>query len=103
MRAAPSPTVLTPSLPLPHPQERTKNAQFIIISLRNNMFELADRLVGIFKTADVTKSITINPKAIADALGVQSGQENTGAGAGGEGGKGAGAGAPRTAAARAGL
>ena len=27
-------------------KERTKNAQFIIISLRNNMFELADRLVS---------------------------------------------------------
>ena len=26
-------------------KERTRNAQFIIISLRNNMFELADRLV----------------------------------------------------------
>ncbi|KAI8809944.1 RecF/RecN/SMC [Cladochytrium replicatum] len=42
-------------------KERTKNAQFIIISLRNNMFELADRLVGIYKTHDMTKSITINP------------------------------------------
>ncbi|CAG8544867.1 13952_t:CDS:10, partial [Acaulospora colombiana] len=31
-------------------KERTKNAQFIVISLRNNMFELADRLVGIYKT-----------------------------------------------------
>ena len=31
-------------------KERTKDAQFIIISLRNNMFELADRLVGIYKT-----------------------------------------------------
>ena len=29
------------------------------------MFELADRLVGIYKTHDVTKSITINPKKIA--------------------------------------
>jgi hypothetical protein len=48
-------------------QERTKNAQFIIISLRNNMFELADRLVGIYKTHDVTKSITINPKLVAAA------------------------------------
>ena len=28
-------------------KERTKNAQFVIISLRNNMFELADRLVGM--------------------------------------------------------
>ncbi len=30
-------------------KERTKNAQFIIISLRNNMFELCDRLFGIYK------------------------------------------------------
>ena len=30
-------------------KQRTKNAQFVIISLRNNMFELADRLVGIYK------------------------------------------------------
>ena len=44
-------------------KERTKNAQFIIISLRNNMFELADRLVGIYKTDDATKSVTINPSA----------------------------------------
>ncbi|XP_005096414.1 structural maintenance of chromosomes protein 4 [Aplysia californica] len=42
-------------------KERTKNAQFIIISLRNNMFELADRLVGIYKTHDCTKSVTLNP------------------------------------------
>lgn len=32
-------------------QERTKDAQFIIISLRNNMFELADRLIGIYKVS----------------------------------------------------
>lgn len=44
-------------------KERTKNAQFIIISLRNNMFELADRLVGIYKTNNCTKSVTINPRA----------------------------------------
>ena len=44
-------------------KERTKNAQFIIISLRNNMFELADRLVGIYKTDNSTKSVTIDPKA----------------------------------------
>lgn len=46
-------------------QERTKNAQFIIISLRNNMFELADRLIGIYKTHDCTKSVTVNPNLIA--------------------------------------
>ncbi len=42
-------------------KERTKNAQFVIISLRNNMFELADRLVGIYKTDNATKSVAINP------------------------------------------
>jgi len=47
-------------------KERTKNAQFIIISLRNNVFELADRLVGIYKTNDCTKSITIDPKAFSN-------------------------------------
>lgn len=45
-------------------KERTKNAQFVIISLRNNMFELADRLVGIYKTDNKTKSISVNPSAI---------------------------------------
>ena len=40
-------------------KERTKNAQFIIISLRANMFELADRLVGIYKTDNSTKSVVI--------------------------------------------
>jgi structural maintenance of chromosome 4 len=29
-------------------------------SFRNNMFELADRLVGIYKTDNCTKSVTIN-------------------------------------------
>ena len=46
-------------------KERTKNAQFIIISLRNNMFELADRLVGIYKTNDMTNTITIDPSQFA--------------------------------------
>ena len=48
-------------------KERTKNAQFVIISLRNNMFELADRLVGIYKTNDATKSVTINPRTFAES------------------------------------
>ena len=46
-------------------KERTKNAQFVIISLRNNMFELADRLVGIYKTDNTTKSVAINPGGLA--------------------------------------
>ncbi|KAM9318432.1 structural maintenance of chromosomes protein 4 isoform 2-T2 [Pholidichthys leucotaenia] len=44
--------------------EQTKNAQFIIISLRNNMFEIADVLIGIYKTNNTTKSVGINPKTI---------------------------------------
>merc|ERR1712139_495486 len=42
-------------------KERTKNAQFIVISLRNHMFEMADLLVGIYKTHDISKSVAINP------------------------------------------
>jgi structural maintenance of chromosome 4 len=44
-------------------KDRTKDAQFVVISLRNNMFELADRLVGVYKTDDATKSVTIDPKS----------------------------------------
>jgi structural maintenance of chromosome 4 len=43
-------------------KDRTKNAQFIIISLRNHMFECADRLMGIYKTHDQSKSVTISPQ-----------------------------------------
>ncbi|KAG8044397.1 hypothetical protein GUJ93_ZPchr0054g2852 [Zizania palustris] len=49
-------------------KDRTKDAQFIIISLRNNMFELADRLVGIYKTDNCTKSITVNPASFAESM-----------------------------------
>ncbi|PSN62618.1 RecF/RecN/SMC protein [Corynespora cassiicola Philippines] len=40
----------------------TKNAQFIVISLRNNMFELSSRLVGVYKVNHMTKSVTIENK-----------------------------------------
>ncbi|KAI0830883.1 RecF/RecN/SMC protein [Trametes gibbosa] len=41
-------------------KDRTKNAQFIIISLRNDMFELSHRLIGIYKTSNATRSIAID-------------------------------------------
>lgn len=60
---------------------QTKNAQFIIISLRNNMFELSRRLVGICpssrlrerleltagsdKTNNTTKSIAVDNTDLA--------------------------------------
>lgn len=43
-------------------RERTKNGQFIVISLRNNMFELANQLVGIYKVNNMTKSIALQNK-----------------------------------------
>ncbi|EGR34361.1 SMC4 structural maintenance of chromosomes 4, putative [Ichthyophthirius multifiliis] len=48
--------------------DRTKNAQFIIISLRNNMFELANKLVGVYKTNDATKTICIIPSLILQKI-----------------------------------
>lgn len=47
---------------------QARGSQFVIISLRNNMFELADKLVGIYKTFDVTKTITINPQAVQQEI-----------------------------------
>ena len=42
-------------------KERTKSAQLIVISLRNHMYELSNQLVGIYKTADTTKTIFVVP------------------------------------------
>jgi structural maintenance of chromosome 4 len=39
---------------------RTTDAQFIVVSLRNNMFELANRLIGIFKVQDCMSSLAID-------------------------------------------
>lgn len=40
-------------------QERTKNTQFIIVSLRNIMNELSDHLIGIYKTDNCSKNISL--------------------------------------------
>ena len=40
-------------------KDRTKNAQFIIISLRNQMFCLASMLIGIYKTDNTTKTVRV--------------------------------------------
>lgn len=64
-------------------KERTAGAQFVIISLRNNMFELAERLVGIYKTDNATKTVAINPGqfALRNQQQGQQGQEGQGQGA----------------------
>ncbi|KAG2342387.1 RecF/RecN/SMC protein [Suillus weaverae] len=38
-------------------KDHTKNVQFIIISLRNDMFELSHRLIGIYKIANATQLV----------------------------------------------
>ena len=48
-------------------KERTKNTHFVIISLRNNMFELTNRLVGIYKANNWTESVTLNPHLINES------------------------------------
>lgn len=47
-------------------RQKTENAQFIIISLRNNMFELANRLVGIYKVNGCTKNVSIDPQKVCE-------------------------------------
>lgn len=52
-------------------KQRTFGAQFIVISLRNDMFELADRLVGVYKVNQQTKSVSIDPLQFAPLLSQQ--------------------------------
>ena len=49
-------------------KDQTKDSQFIIISLRNHMFELANKLIGIYKTFDITKTVIFDPN-VYDVLG----------------------------------
>jgi chromosome segregation ATPase len=46
-------------------RERARDAQFFIISLRNDMFELASRLVGIYKIHHTSYSVALDPGAVA--------------------------------------
>lgn len=49
-------------------KQRTRHTQFLIVSLRNNMYDLADRLIGIYKTFNVTKTIAFDPVAFEKRL-----------------------------------
>ena len=42
-------------------KSQASGAQFIVVSLRNNMFEIADWLVGVYKTDNISKTITLDP------------------------------------------
>ncbi len=42
--------------------DRTKNAQFIVVSLRSQMFDRAESLVGIYKLQDCSHSVMIQPE-----------------------------------------
>ena len=44
-------------------KQRTRNTQFLIISLRSNMYDLAEMLIGVYKTFNVSKSIPFDPIA----------------------------------------
>ncbi|RYP50160.1 hypothetical protein DL768_004277 [Monosporascus sp. mg162] len=63
-------------------KERTKNAQFIVISLRNNMFELAARLVGVYKVNHMTKSVTIENRDFISRGAVAAGSARQAGGGG---------------------
>ncbi len=49
------------------------------------MFELADRLIGIYKTFDMTKSVTINPKKFSVPSDHSEAEENHSDGTKGKG------------------
>ncbi|KAH0575730.1 SMC4-like protein [Spironucleus salmonicida] len=41
-------------------KEQTKECQFVIISLRNNTFEIADRLIGVYKVDNVSQNVSLD-------------------------------------------
>lgn len=42
-------------------KQKTKNAQFIVVSLRYQMFELADQLIGVYKIKGASDTLCISP------------------------------------------
>ncbi|XP_058798043.1 structural maintenance of chromosomes protein 4 isoform X2 [Phymastichus coffea] len=51
-------------------KDRTKNAQFIVISHRSDMFELADYLVGIYKIYNCSKCAVLDVKKFNKIVGI---------------------------------
>jgi structural maintenance of chromosome 4 len=51
------------------------NAQFIVISLRQNMFEMSDKMIGIYKILDVTQNVSIAPRKFERMLEEQKQEE----------------------------
>lgn len=45
-----------------------RSAQFMVISLRDGMFEAADRLVGVYKVKDRTRCVAMDPARFAPFL-----------------------------------
>lgn len=50
-------------------KERAKNSQFIVVSLRENMYELSNTLVGIYKTYDATKTALLDLRGYIKEFG----------------------------------
>ncbi len=49
-------------------KERARNSQFLVISLRNNMFELAEKIIGVYKTHDITKAVYLIPSEVEQTI-----------------------------------
>lgn len=57
-------------------KDRTKNAQFIVISHRSDMFELADYLVGIYKIFNCSKCAVVDVKKFNSKVGISEPNNN---------------------------
>ncbi|XP_011503398.1 PREDICTED: structural maintenance of chromosomes protein 4 [Ceratosolen solmsi marchali] len=59
-------------------KERTKNAQFIVISHRSDMFELADYLVGVYKIFNCSKCAVVDVRKFNSKVGISEQNNNSG-------------------------
>lgn len=41
-------------------KEQARECQFVIISLRNNTFEVADKLIGVYKVNNISNCVTLD-------------------------------------------
>ena len=52
-------------------KEKAENAQFLVVSLRNDMFDSADCLVGVYKVEDVSAFMVLDVKRVGEIIGLE--------------------------------
>ena len=52
-------------------KEKAQRAQFLVVSLRNDMFDMADCLVGVYKVRDVSRFMVVDVGVVGEVIGIE--------------------------------